>query len=420
MNSHLDNLTEALLRQSRPRVVAAFVRVFKDLDLAEDLYQEACLRALKSWPVKSIPDDAVGWLVRVGRNAGIDQIRRNSKVVSADVTEILETNLPENDIERDLVQALDSDVYRDDVLRLMFMCCHPHLQQTDQLALAMKVVVGFSVSEVARAFLAKPAAMERRITRAKKRASAVATALEVPSFIERGKRLLAVEKMIYLLFNEGYSAGEGDDHLRLTLCDEAIRLARLLLELFPQQTEVMGLLALILLQHSRHKARLDADGHIVLLEDQDRTLWDAEMIAEGRVLIEKALRAGRTGPLQVQAAIAAVHCASEQAIQTDWHEIEQLYGVLEAIEPSPVVRLNRAVAIWKVAGAQSALLALKDVSVALENYRPFHATRAVFLTDLEAWGEAQLAYERALQFDLTTAERTFLENKLSDISKKIH
>lgn len=409
----------ALCSQARPRVMAALVRAFRDVDFAEDLFQECCVKALEAWPKAGTPDDVVAWLIRVGRNAGIDRVRRQARVSATPVEDVLEGRGADNDIEARIVEDMDDAAYKDDVLRLMFMCCHADLKPTDQLALALKVVVGFSVPEVARAFLVTPDTMERRISRAKKRAAGVATVLDTPTAMERGRRLNAVSAMVYLLFNEGYSAGSGDAHIRMSLCDEAIRLARLLLDLFPGQTEVMGLLALCLLQHSRSASRLDATGELIALDEQDRSLWDQEMIAEGLVLVEKALRKGRPDNMQIQAAIAAVHCSASTADATDWGEIDRLYAALEVVQPSPVVTLNRAVAVSKVAGAEAALEMIDPLSDDLARYQPFHSTRAAFLEMAGAFVESALAFERALQLSPTEAERRFLSDRLAEVSKKI-
>lgn len=412
-------LTRAVFASSRPRAIAALVRTFRDVDLAEDMYQEACVRAAEKWPADGMPRDPLAWLIRVGRNAGLDQLRRRKHMAPVGAEQVLETMTFDDDREAELAASIDDAEFRDDVLRLMFMCCHPELSSADQLALALKVVVGFSVAEIARAFVVSSTAMEQRITRAKRRAAGVATRLDPPSRIERGERLSAVTTMVYLLFNEGYSARSGRDHIRLALCDEAIRLARLLLDLFPGQGEVAGLLALCLLQHSRHRTRLDDTGQLVALDQQDRSRWDRKMIAEGLILVEKALRKGRPGTLQIQAAIAAVHCSAETALATDWAEIDRLYQALEAIKPSPVVTLNRAVAVSKVRGAGAALAMIEPLEPALRTYQPFHSTRAAFLEDCGDHATAACAYAQAMELAPTEAEKAYLSSRLARIEKKI-
>ena len=368
------------------------------------------MRAMERWPANGTPADPTAWLTVTGRHATIDRLRRDRRMVPSDT--LPENTAMEEDAETTLADQIDMSELRDDVLRLMFMCCHPDLTLQDQLALSLKVVGGFSVDKIARAFVVKPKAMEQRITRAKKKAASVVERLDTPSLQERTARLDAVCTMIYLLFNEGYSASGGDEHIRIELCDEAIRLVRLLLALFPSQAEVMGLLALCLFQHSRRAARLDSDGHLTPLEAQDRGLWNRQEIAEGQVLIEKALRRGRPGPYQIQAAIAAVHCAAPDPNRTDWREIERLYAALEQVQPTPVVSLNRAVALSKVNGAEAGLHYLERLAEALSGYLYFHTTRASLLHDAGEPGQAVAAYERALQLGPTEQEAAHIRGRI--------
>lgn len=412
-------LTDAIFADSRPRAMAVLVRSFRDLDTAEDLYQEACLRAAERWRQDGMPRDPTGWLITVARNAGFDRIRKSRHLSSLDAETALEAQAPDGDHQAEIAEAIDRTEYKDDVLRLMFMCCHPELKTREQLALALKVVVGLSVEEIARAFVVTPDTMQRRLSRAKARAAGVAAKLDTPGLAERAERLAAVQTMIYLLFNEGYTAAGGDEHIRHALCDEAIRLARLLLELFPAQVELMGLLALCLLQHSRTRARIDGDGRLVSLEDQDRSLWDRAKIAEGRMLVEKALMKGRPGPLQVQAAIAAVHCAAGRAEHTDWAEIERLYGALEVLAPGPVVRLNRAVAVGKVRGPIEALAMLGPLAEELERYRPYHAVRAALLEESGEIEPAIAALEAALSCEPTRQEAAYLAGKITTLKENL-
>jgi RNA polymerase sigma-70 factor (ECF subfamily) len=414
-----DGLTAAIFADSRPRALAALMRSFRDLDMAEDIYQEACLRAAERWRQEEVPRDPTAWLIKVARNAGLDRVRRSRRLTSLDADTALEAQAPDGDHEAEVAEAIDRTEYKDDVLRLMFLCCHPELKPHEQLALALKVVVGFSVEEIARAFVVSPDTMQRRLSRAKARAAGVAARLGTPGLAERAERLAAVQTMIYLLFNEGYTASGGDEHIRQALCDEAIRLARLLLELFPGQAELMGLLSLCLLQHSRTPARIDARGELVSLEDQDRTLWDRTKIAEGRMLVEKALMKGRPGPLQVQAAIAAVHCAAERAGDTDWAEIERLYGALEVLAPGPVVRLNRAVAIGKLRGPEPALAILQPLTEDLKLYRPYHSVRAALLEENGDVKAAIAALEAALACEPTRQESAYLAGKIATLKKEL-
>ena len=378
---------------ARPQALGALTRYFRDLEEAEEAFQEACLRALASWPSQGAPKDPVAWLIFVGRNFGLDQRRRQRRVGEMPPEEQI-SDL--GDAEAEAVESLDTREYRDDVLRLLFVCCHPELPVEHQIALALRIEAGLSVAEIARAFLVGPRAMEQRITRAKRRVAERQIPFAAPTAAERFVRLEAVSTMIYLLFNEGYSASGGTSQIRVALCDEAIRLTRMLLRLFPRQSEIMGLLALCLLQHSRRRARLDAVGEIILLVDQDREAWDEELISEGLVLVEKALRRGSPGPYQVQAAIAAVHSRAQRHSDTDWPEIERLYAVLERLQPSPVVTLNRAVAIEKTAGTAAALALIEPLAGTLANYFHFHGVRGALLAALGRDEDARDAFRRAV------------------------
>lgn len=398
----------------RPQAVAALTRQFRDVELAEEAFANACEKALKAWPNSGQPDDPLAWLLKVGRNAGIDIIRKNART---NTLEPVAEDVP--DMEAIYVEQIDNDGLRDDVLRLLFICCHPSLAPQDQLAIALKIVVGMSVDEIARAFLVKPKTMEQRITRAKKTVSQADTPFETPDINERTDRLRAVCLMLYLLFNEGWSASSGEVHIKVPLCEEAIRLTRLLLALFPGIGELMGLLVLFLFQHSRRAARLDREGNLVPLDEQDRTSWDHSMIAEARALLEKALRRGPFGPFQIQAAIASVHGLAKRAEDTDWREIAKLYGALYAIEPTPVIRLNQAVALEKIKGPNAALAMLEPLKDELKNYRWYHTARAAFLSDLERFEEAKSAYLSASLLQPTDAEQRILLEKITDCENKL-
>ena len=405
---------DAALTSARPQAVAALLRYFRDLDRAEEAFQEACLRALRNWPENGPPRDPTAWLIFVGRNSGLDEVRRHKKQEALPPDEIL-SDL--DDAESDLAERLDSSHYRDDVLRLLFICCHPDLPATQQIALALRIVSGLTVKEIARAFLVGESAMEQRITRAKRRVAEAEVPFETPGAVERAERVAAVAAMTYLLFNEGYSASGGTAHIRIGLCEEAIRLSRLLLKLFPSEPEIMGLTALLLLQHSRAPARLDAEGCIVLLEDQDRRLWNENMIAEALALVDKALRHRRPGPYQVQAAIAAVHAHARRPEETDWAEIDQLYGVLERLQPSPVVTLNRAVAVARVKGPAEALAMIEPLAAQLSGYFHFHGARGAFLNELGRNEEARMAFDRAISLANTAAEAAHIRLHLDRLLK---
>ncbi|MGA8817191.1 MAG: RNA polymerase sigma factor [Xanthobacteraceae bacterium] len=400
---------DSVLRSARPQAVGALVRYFRSLDQAEEAFQEACLRALKNWPINGPPRDPTAWLLMVGRNAGLDETRRRSKSTSLPADDQI-SDL--GDAEADIAERLDNSHYRDDVLRLLFICCHPDLPAVQQIALALRIVSGLSVKEIARAFLVGESAMEQRITRAKSRVARADVPFETPGAIERAERLAAVAAMIYLVFNEGYSASGGDQHVRVPLCDEAIRLARLLLGLFASEPEIMGLTALLLLQHARTAARLDSDDEIIVLEDQDRRQWDRDMIAEGLALIEKAHRHRRPGPYQLQAAIAAVHARAPQAAATAWSEIDQLYGELERMQPSPVVTLNRAVAVSKVQGPAAALAMIEPLAEPLGGYFHFFGLRGGLLMQLGRANEARTAFDQAIALAHTPAEAAHIRRHL--------
>jgi RNA polymerase sigma-70 factor (ECF subfamily) len=403
----------AVLTSARPRVVAALLRHFRDLDMAEEACQEACLRALRLWPSQGPPRDAAAWLIMVGRNAAIDATRRQGRLTALPAEDAI-SDL--SDAEAATVERLDAADYRDDILRLLFVCCHPELPATQQIALALRIVSGLSVAQIARAFLVTEAAMEQRITRAKRRVGGANLPFEAPGAVERSERLAAVAGVIYLLFNEGYTSDVAEQGARAVLCEEAIRLARLLLHLFPVEPEIMALLALMLLQHARAEARFDANGHAVLLPNQDRSLWNAKLIAEGLALVDKALRHRRPGPYQIQAAIAALHARGACAEDTDWAQIALLYGALERMQPSPVVTLNRAVAVSKAEGPAAALAMIEPLADQLDGYFYFHGARGAFLLELERPGEAKVAFDRAIALANTPAEAAHIRLQLDRLA----
>ncbi|MDP1642181.1 MAG: RNA polymerase sigma factor [Phenylobacterium sp.] len=400
---------DGALAAARPQAMAALLRYFRDLDVAEEAFQEASLRALRNWPDKGPPRDPTAWLIFVGRNAALDSVRRKAREAPLP-QEVLISDL--EDAEADLAERLDGADYRDDVLRLLFICCHPDLPATQQIALALRIVCGLSVAEIARAFLVGESAMEQRITRAKARVAKAGTPFETPGAVERAERLAAVMAMVYLLFNEGYSASGGEAPLRSGLCDEAIRLGRLLLRLFPAEPEVMGLTALMLLQHARAQARFDAHGAIILMEDQDRSRWNGRMIAEGLALIDKAVRHRQPGAYQIQAAIAALHARSPRSTDTDWPQIAGLYQALEHHMPSPVVTLNRAVAVSKTEGAQAALALIEPLGERLSAYFHFHGVRGAMLLEEGRSGEAREAFDRAIALARTPAEAAHIRQHI--------
>jgi RNA polymerase sigma-70 factor (ECF subfamily) len=405
---------DPVLSAARPQVMGALLRYFRNLDTAEEAFQEACLRALKSWPHNGPPRDPAAWLILVGRNAAMDDIRKRAR----------QTELPDEavlsdltDAEASLADRLDGEHYKDDILRLLFICCHPELPATQQIALALRIVCGLSVKQIAQAFLVSEAAMEQRITRAKARIGNASVAFETPGAPERAERLAAVAAMIYLLFNEGYSSSSSREaEARTPLAEEAIWLVRLLLRLFPSEPEIMGLTALMLLQRARAKARFDKDGDIVLLEDQDRSLWSRPRIAEGLALIDKAMRHRRPGPYQIQAAIAALHARAPCAEDTDWAQIDMLYANLERLQPSPVITLNRAVAVSKVRGAEAAYEMIEPLGARLQGYFYFHGVKGALLQQLGRPQEAHDAFSRAIALANTPAEAAHIRQHLDRLS----
>lgn len=403
------------ISNARPQAMGALLRYFRDLDAAEEAFQDACLRALKNWPKNGPPRDPAAWLIFVGRNSGIDAVRKRAK----------QAPMPEEDqisdledAEGDMAERLDGAHYRDDILRLLFICCHPDLPATQQIAVALRIVSGLTVKQIARAFLVGESAMEQRITRAKARIADAGVPFETPGPVERSERLAAVAAMVYLIFNEGYSSNGGEAPARAPLCEEAIRLARLLLRLFQAEPEIMGLTALLLLQHARAPARFDGNGEIILLEDQDRSLWSRKMIDEGLALVDKALRHRKPGPYQVQAAIAALHARAATAEDTDWTEIDLLYGLLEQMQPSPVVTLNRAVAVSKVRGPEAALAMIEPLEERLSGYFHYFGLRGGLLMQLGRNEEARVAFDRAIALANTAAEAAHIRMHIDRLIKE--
>jgi RNA polymerase sigma-70 factor (ECF subfamily) len=395
---------------ARPKAIAALLRYFRDLDTAEEAFQEACLRALQTWPRKGPPRDPTAWLITVGRNAALDAKRRARSIgplPDVDTFTDARDDLPP--------ECLDESRYGDDILRLLFVCGHPALRATQQIALALRIVSGLTVEQIAKAFLVSPAAMEQRITRAKRAIAEVGVEFDTPGAAERRTRLAAVSTMIYLMFNEGYGSAPQTAAAREALADEAIRLGRLLLSLFPTDPEVFGLLALMLLQHSRAPARFDANGEIVLLDGQDRSRWNRALIDEGRLLLERAAVYQTPGPYQLQAAVAALHARAARSKDTAWKEIDSLYQILEALEPSPVVTLNRAVAVWKLQGPEAALEMIEPLKGELDAYFYLHGLRGTLLKELNRLDEARDALNRAIALANSFAEAKLIRRELDGL-----
>ncbi len=414
MPASIEALINSIYRSESRRVLATLIRLLKDFDIAEEALQDAFTAALHQWPSEGVPQNPRAWLVSTGRFKAIDQIRKRARMNTSweDIAEKLEEELL-----TDGDEYTDTHNIEDDQLRLIFTCCHPSLAPEAQMALTLREVCGLTTEAIARAFLTTPSTLAQRIVRAKNKIRDAKIPYEIPARNELPARLDAVLHVIYLVFNEGYSASSGSELIRQELAQEAIRLGRLLANLLPD-AEVLGLLALMLIQDSRRHARIDNKGDLIRLEDQDRTLWDKAQIAEGSALIQRALGTGNADIYCLQAAIAALHADATSFAETDWVEICGFYDLLLLRHPSPIIELNRAVAIAHRDGPAQGLALLDDLVARnqLKDYHLLHAARAEFLVQLQQYAEAKIAYEKAIALTMQEPEQRFLRGKLQSLS----
>jgi RNA polymerase sigma-70 factor (ECF subfamily) len=405
------DLVDRVFRQESGRAVAALARALGDLDLAEEAVQEAFAVALERWRVDGAPDNPAAWITVTARNRAIDRLRRAKRL--GEKLAVLE-----QEAARDEARDEEPDVYPDDRLALMFACCHPALSTEAQVALTLRSLGGLTTKEIARAFLQPEPTIAQRLVRAKRKIRDAGIPIRVPRQAVLAERVEAILAVLYLVFNEGYLATESETLTRAELCAEAIRLGRLVVDQLPGEPEALGLLALMLLHDARRPARVDVHGDLVLLEDQDRSLWDREQIAEGAALLGRALALGRPGPFQVQAAIAAIHGEAVQASDTDWEEIAALYDRLAVLAPSPVVDLNRAAAMAMAFGPERGLDLIDQIESRgdLAQYSLLHSARADLLRRLGRRPEAARAYGRALELATNPVDRRFLERRLAELA----
>lgn len=410
-------LVDRLFREEQGRAVATLIRVLGDFDLAEEAVQDAFIAALETWPARGVPDNPGAWITTTARNRAIDRLRRRRRLSEKIDTlgrEATESALRSIDPE----SAEDAMHIADDRLRLIFTCCHPALAMDARVALTLRALGGLTTPEIARAFLLPEPTLAQRLVRAKRKIRAAGIPYRVPPPELLPERLDGVLHVLYLVFNEGYSATSGDSLVRRELSAEAIRLTRVVDQLLPGEPEVLGLLGLMLLHDARREARVGAGGELILLDDQDRSLWDRGRIAEGQALVRRALELGRPGPYQVQAAIAALHDEAGIPTDTDWAQIATLYRALRVMTPSPVVELNLAAAVAMADGPAVGLAMMDGIAASgeLERYPYLHAARADLLRRLRRWSEAATAYRRALELTTNGAEQAYLERRLQEVA----
>jgi len=413
--THAGAIVEQVVREEWGLVLSALLRTVRDFELAEDVLQDAVVAALRHWPEEGLPHNPRAWLLQTARHKAIDRFRRDANF-EAKRAELKILGELERQVRPDEENTVDETI-PDDRLRLIFTCCHPALEEQARVALTLRTLGGLATPEIARAFLVPESTMAQRLVRAKRKIKAANIPYVIPSPPLWPERLGSVLSVIYFIFNEGYAATSGSELTRADLCHEAIRLGNILLLLLPQEPEVGGLLAMLMLHDSRHQARTDGEGGFMTLEEQDRSLWNQEQIKTGVNHLQRALARRRPGPFQIQAAISAVHAQARSFDETDWNEIRWLYGKLYELQPSPVIKLNWAVALSFAHGPNAGLAAIREIEAqgVLERYHPYHAARADLFRRAEQNGESAVAYRRALEFTDNAAERRFLERRLREV-----
>ena len=416
-------VVDRLFREEQGRAIATLIRVTGDFDLAEEAVQDAFISALETWPERGVPDNPGAWITTTARNRAIDRLRRRRRLVEKTETLAREASIESALAAFEPVSAFASESAEDpmpipdDRLRLIFTCCHPALAMDARVALTLRTLGGLTTPEIARAFLVPEPTLAQRLVRAKRKIRDAGIPYRVPPTELLPERLDGVLRVLYLVFNEGYAASSGDALIRRELCNEAIRLARVVVSLLPDEPEARGLLALMLLHDARREARVGAAGELILLDDQDRSRWDEARITEGQALVEQALGERRPGPYQLQAAIAALHDEAATPSDTDWPQIASLYATLQRMAPSPVVELNLAAAVAMADGPAVGLAMMDGIAATgeLEAYPYLHAARADLLRRLGRWSEAAAAYQRALDLTTNGPERDFLEGRLREV-----